>query len=334
MPTFGSSTGGRVKNVMDFGADPTGVADSYPAFAAALAALPKYGGEVVANTGDTPAIYNLSQTLALGDGTASTASTLHGMVIRGEGAVAFPTMAGSASINAAPVTLKYTGAAAGTAVAVRGPLSGWGLRDLCIDANSLAIGLNVSVGQYGWVDGLAVLNGTSGVTLTSTANLSGITCNSMHNTFNRVSVLMPNLDQAIGIRHLGAGGAVTNTCYNQFRHVSIVVTPPDAAKTVFGIQFNSCDTESYENVHMTNFTSGAGTKYNVVFNYGNGQNAGWPYDCVIQNIDFGTGSANAVINSGTPTGSPVNRILGVVGNNGKPANPALASLVWGYSTAT
>ncbi|MCW2957128.1 MAG: hypothetical protein JWO69_1997 [Thermoleophilia bacterium] len=339
MPVLGavSSGTGRTKNVMDFGANPTPGFDNYPAFMAALDALPKYGGSVVVPAGDTPLVFDLSQEIALGDGTTSAASTRHGMRLVGEAPGAFPAMAGGGAMNVAPITLRRTGSSGGAVVRVAGPLSGWGLDDLTLDGGAVSgvTGLRVVAGQYGDVEGLAVLRCLTGLALTSVPNFGGITCNTMHNVFDRVGVVIPSVDQATGIGHLGAGGVTSNSCYNKLREVSLVPAGQGLAGTIFGILFGSCDTDTYEGVHMPGtFSSAATNAYGVTFNYANGQNTNWPFDCQIDNIDFGRTDAKAVINNGSPTGGATNRISGIVRNNQAPANPALAGLLWGYSAST
>lgn len=68
-------------NVLDYGADPTGVSDSYAAINSAIASLSASGGIVEF----PPGVYLTSDTILIGNGTPTTESTVHGITLKGAG---------------------------------------------------------------------------------------------------------------------------------------------------------------------------------------------------------------------------------------------------------
>jgi len=122
----------HVLNAIDFGADPTGAADSSPALNAALAALPATGGEVYVPPGD----YRCNTTINLGNGGQSAGmSTQMGMVLKG----GYPQgpWPNNFWLNVNGVdrgtTRLFAGTNGMTLMRVAGPFMGWGIQNLYID---------------------------------------------------------------------------------------------------------------------------------------------------------------------------------------------------------
>lgn len=114
-----------VANVLDFGATGDGSADDTAGIVAAIAALPADGGIVFLPSSDPfyPSCigdYKISSTLTLGDGTASVASTRHG--IRLMGTVAAGSSSEMSAATTRGVRLLWYGALGGTMVKLAGPI--------------------------------------------------------------------------------------------------------------------------------------------------------------------------------------------------------------------
>lgn len=130
----------RVIHVMDFGADPTGTTDSYPAVMAAIHVADILGGgEVRLPRGKT----RISQAIVIGNGSASQVSTWgHRITIVGEG---IGSHNGQDFVQQdAPSEILYDGPTIATGAFVwRGPLHAVGMRGFTINANGRARGIDV-----------------------------------------------------------------------------------------------------------------------------------------------------------------------------------------------
>ncbi len=98
--------------------------------------LPVTGGIIEVPCGEV----DIADTLLIGDGTATTKSTIDSITLAGCGAgrgddVALPT--------AGATTLKWTGAPGGSVLKVQGPIGNVGISDLQIDARGADIGLDI-----------------------------------------------------------------------------------------------------------------------------------------------------------------------------------------------
>ncbi|CAB3637461.1 hypothetical protein CEY09_14950 [Achromobacter marplatensis] len=130
-------------NVLDFGADPTGAADSFPAIMAAIAAADQLGGGIV-NFGR--GLFRISQSIVIGDGADTHVSTRdHRIRLVGEG---FGSHDGQDFVQQRGATeILYDGPASDNAAVVylAGPLHAMGIEQMMLNCNKKAgIGLLVN----------------------------------------------------------------------------------------------------------------------------------------------------------------------------------------------
>jgi hypothetical protein len=117
-------------NVADYGAVGNCSTDDSGAVQAAINA----------DTGNMPivfgkACYAIAHTLTVGNGSSSSISTVNGVVLQGAGNIALG-FTGGANTNG--TRLVWTGTSGGQMLMFQGPGSGFGLKDIVLDANSLA----------------------------------------------------------------------------------------------------------------------------------------------------------------------------------------------------
>jgi len=236
-------------NVTDspYSADPTGVADSTTAIQNAINALPLAGGDVLFPCGT----YKVSTSLAVGNGTSSTASTRYGVVLKGFGnSRTSPIFAG---FNSTPcVKLSWAGSGANAIVSINGPLQTWGLQNVTLDCNSVAssIGLQITSAQFGESRNLTANNCFRGILSTTVAPFGSFTnTDSFHNDFYGTVVNMPATASSIGIFLTGVAAGTSNTDYNTFTDSWITLTTT-AATLAQGILLQSTDTDHFYNTHM------------------------------------------------------------------------------------
>ena len=122
-------------SVLDFGADPTGVKDSLPAFQNALASLPSRGGDLYIPAGK----YLLSNTLTIGNGNLNQDSTVQCVKLVGDG---LPkrgfAQTGQGFMDYSGTVLYRSGTATGPMIQFDGPMGGCGIENLYINANNIA----------------------------------------------------------------------------------------------------------------------------------------------------------------------------------------------------
>lgn len=121
---------GAIYDVVAYGADPTGVADSTPAFVAAVAAA------VLGRKGIVyipPGTYRLGSTWTIGDGTSTTISTYAGITILGAGGQRH----NNVNVPSA-TTLLWDGPSNGTVIKFAGPIGGLTMANFHIECNDVA----------------------------------------------------------------------------------------------------------------------------------------------------------------------------------------------------
>ena len=132
-PTFAGLTaaifdkGGQVFNVLAYGADPTGVLNSQPAIAAAIAAAVAAGKGIVYFP---PGTYRIDSSIIVGDGTLTTISTYAGIQLIGAGGTRLSNVT-----PASAVKIQWNGAANGIMVDVRGPIGGFKIAGIYLEAD-------------------------------------------------------------------------------------------------------------------------------------------------------------------------------------------------------
>ena len=122
-------------SVLDFGADPTGVKNSLPAFQTALASLPSRGGDLYIPAGK----YQLSNTLFIGNGNLTQDSTIQCIRLVGDG---LPKRGfaetGQAFADYSGTVIYRAGNNNGPIIQFDGPMGGCGIENLYINANNIA----------------------------------------------------------------------------------------------------------------------------------------------------------------------------------------------------
>jgi hypothetical protein len=342
-PTLASGSGGQiVKNVIDFGADPTGVASSTTAIQNAINALPVTGGIVYFPAGN----YRINTTIFIGDGSASGCSTRAGVILRGcSPAGQWPTSGSFVNPNGVQGGTSRLFAQAGTGImlAVRGPLQGWGIQNLHFDGLSLA-----TCG----IDEIATLCGDSynccftgfinfaqrTRSLDNVGALLNVGPNHAYNRYIRFSYGVPNINNTMAVLadSNGAGHASTDSFGDTWEDAVVVFSPMSAGVTSYGFYFRGADNDRVRNATfgVTGTSTAPGKYVAVYFDYG-GDWPNMPQDCRVESVDFGfsrqvgTPPPNCVGQNGAPVGwAAPNRISEVSEANASPGNPGLPNLIW------
>jgi hypothetical protein len=304
-------------NVIDFGADPTGVADSTTAVSNAIAALPAGGGDVffpcpkaLVSTGCVYSVSNIS----IGNGSASAASTVSGIRLVGPGLPATPQW--FTGFSSTPVVkIKSNGVLHSTLVSINGPVHGWGLSNLAFDCNSLAdLGIFLKSGQYGevsnvTVDGCLLWGLKTGITAASGVTNPLV----LGNSFRNFSVRVPS--GATGGIVL-TGTSTANALFNTFVNTTV---------SMIGTSSNGLYLQAAAgNTFIGTEISGASGNQSVVFDYG--LNSTWPANNTFLGIEPQT-AGTTFTNSGTPsaTAGP-NYLYGLINTDGA-AYPNLQNLI-------
>lgn len=323
-------------NVLAYGADPTGAADSTSAFNNAIGALPAGGGTVWVPIGT----YKINSTINIGNGTTSGVSTTSGIVLSG---VCPPGLNSDFLTGVNPQgPCKLLANGCNPMISVNGPVSGWGIRNLILDGNaqSGANGVQILSASGGDCSNLVIRNFGEIHIITecrqATGALASINCNSSNNYFRNIAITVP--DSANTPAALWTSGNFTDassiSTYNVYENISIALPTTTGSHAVYGIRIEDCTGDTFRNVRMTNSHSGTGSTLAVQYSYQIVASNPGPSDTRIEGIDFGSASAS-IGNSGTPLGSNTpNRIVSVAARNGQPSNPSLSNLDWGYSNSS
>jgi pectate lyase-like protein len=320
-PSCGSGCPADGLSVASYGATGNGIVDDTKSIQDTINALPASGGTVCFPNGT----YKISSTLTLGNGSSSAASRTHGIYLLG--AAPPPNSYLSGFPTDGPVKLVWAGTGPGSAtgmVEVRGPLQGWGIKNVYFDGGGIARrAIQLYSAQYGDSANVSIQNMStssqsfgvfSGVVRSKPAGFANV--DSLHNSWRNLVVSVGSAASSAGI--VLTGNSDANTDYNLFRNV-FITSPGNKAAT--GVYLQATDSDLFSLVHFAGFV---GTDTPIVYDftvYG-----GWPVDVTFHHIDFGGSRSVAV--SGTPAAGVVNHIYDIGTTNGQPANPALSWLHW------
>jgi hypothetical protein len=350
-----------VFNVLRYGADPTGATDSSPAINAAIEAAgdPTAGGEysgcamVFLPAGD----YKCLSTITIGNGTIHGKSTVYGVKLVGAASPGMSLTSGVRNVN--PVTGYYgapTRLLAGTPgmvlVKVCGPLPAWGMENLFLDGNNIALdGLREVSAQGGVVANVSIRGFTSAQQRTTTVGVYDGTGASNHqgNRYTKVQYYVnPAHHNAAGIvcEDGGVGstgdswGDVWDQCKITFGGV------PSAAITNYGVILRNVDNERFNNIyfglvgwpHFANWPVGHGSIYTIAFHYQAHVNSFGPADCHFDHIDLAAAflGTSSVVQWGAPTANRnyPNPIWANTTCNGVYPDPGLSGVRWGPEQTT
>ena len=249
-----ASDGGRWKlvtakdsvNVLQFGADPTGVADSTAAFNNAIAAIPNGGSILV-----PPGAYKVSSTISIGNGTTTAASTQNGVVLTA--------YSGSDPYGESAITLKWAGATGGTVVNFNGPLLGGGLAgDWIIDGNGTAANGVIWNHTADTSNGnLRIQNCTGVFAELTTSNTSDPYGGCRNNSINRLSI--PSVPVgAVGLKMDGITTIAGDVLQNSIGVLDMVLASGGAT----GLYLGWADFNTFNTVDIT---GGGGGSVGVLF---------------------------------------------------------------------
>lgn len=315
-----------IYNVESYGAVHDGSTDDAAAIQAAINALPACGGIVYFPCGE----YAIGSTIDVGDGTTSTGSTRNGVHLMGAG-ISSPYSSfgwtGLSAVNGAK--LLWIGGA-DPMVRINGPIAGWGMTDIALDGAGVASdGLQVVSGVHGYVARVGVLSCQYSFHLTTivpTGGLVGQAVGTFHNRFEQIVAQMPgSFANQYGL-FLNAGSSAQGVFMNVFDEFFISYTN-QTTNVAEGIRLDGCDGNVFREGHMAGIPSGS-NNYLVSFIYGT--KADWPADNTLQGFSFGTTASGKFYNANTPTGSHPNRVIDIRYGDGRPSDPGLANLDWGF----
>jgi hypothetical protein len=170
----------------DFGAVGDGVADDTAAVQAAINAAAATHKPLYLSPGN----YKITSTLMVGNGTATTLSTVNGICMRG-----ISTGATAAEVGApgAPVKFTWAGTAGGTMMLIAGPIYGVDLSGFELDCAAIAgTGIHFSHPINSKFDQILVQQYTSiGIIHDAYSNMTGLAVGSQHNLFDDVTAKYP-----------------------------------------------------------------------------------------------------------------------------------------------
>lgn len=211
-----------IVNVKDYGAVGDGIHDDTKAIQAAIKAIAITGGVVFLPAG----IYLIKDTITLGNGSSTSASTQNGIVVRGASTYS--------------TTIKWNGVSAGTMAQIAGICQGNSFGELTLDGSgSASMGLEITSGQYAQWGELLIQHCDNCLKLDVLTSVpSGMTANTIGNLFGKV-YLIPNAGtankQTHGLWLDGIGGTSGDSNNNSFPNLH--VWAPDAYQTAIRLGY-------------------------------------------------------------------------------------------------
>lgn len=306
-------------NVKNFGAKGDGVTDDTKAIQAAINAVAAFGGGTVLFP---PGIYLITSTLVIGNGSSAAWSTVHGVILQGASP---PPGAFTLAGGAASTILLWGGAASGNPAMVKyqGPLAGWGISNLELNANNVATvwGLQLISASYGYCQDMLITGVQTGIhTSTVPQGALGGNPNTMHNRYTDVSITLHDQtggSTAVFLTNDSNSTVTTNTCYELFYNITIGAD--GHANALIGVDQQVCDSCIFIDLHVAFGPTVAGGTAALFFDYS--VNANFPSS----NKFFGVDPNGATASFGTTGTATVgdNVIEGLIRTNG--AVPAIVS---------
>jgi hypothetical protein len=262
-----------------FGAVGNGSHDDTAAIQAAINALPASGGDVLF----PPGKYKVTSTLTIGNGSAGNVSTVQGIRLLGSG-VPCPVVLYWNGFQTTPATEIIWAGGAAAVISINGPLHGWGVQSLHINGSGTATyGIEVISAKFGCVSDVIVENCVT-VQIASTTVATWAGCDltdSLKNSWRNIIVGVPATANAGGILLTGEPGNTSDTDTNHFDNLLVAFSAD--ANTHWGIHLRNCDTNYFNNVHMS---GGGSNTYGFVLDY-TGSAGAWPGGCQISGVDCG-----------------------------------------------
>ena len=312
-------------NVKHFGATGNGVTDDTTNIQKAITACGVAGGGFV---DFPPGNYAISAALNIGNGTSASVSTVSGIVLRGSGVpISPPSWAGYSTTTPTTITWLVAGGAS-IMINVKGPIQGWGVQNLLLNGASTAtVGILATSAQFGDCRNLAIEGCRLEAIGETTLNIFGSVtqANSMHNQYNNININIPDVAGAKGIVLTGYGGANSDTCYDVYTNITIVLAP---TQVCYGLYLQNCENTVFTNVHMA---GGGANAVAVTFDYTASPSNVWPSGMTFVGVDTDANLSGLTQwqNSGTPgASSHPHSILFLDEDNGAPFPAAVANMQW------
>lgn len=237
----------EIVSAADFGAVCDGVTDDSAAIQNAINSLPARGGIVKLAACN----YRINTRLAIGDGTAASASTRSGIFLEGVANVGNPVFPGYTSPTGTKITWGGGTGVQGI-IQVNGPIQGYGLHNLYVDCAGISgvFGINVTSASFGDNRNIVVTGCERGIVSGTVALFGSFTnTDSIHTSWYNTTVNIPNVANAMGILLSGTVAANSNTDYNNFYNTWITINA--GAAVVTGLYLQSTDTVHFYNTHMS-----------------------------------------------------------------------------------
>ena len=264
-----------------------------------------------------PGGYAVSQSLPIGNGSAAAASTIMGVKLKGAGPPVGPPLWAAYS-RTPPTELRWVSMVPAPMVAVNGPLQGWGVENLYLNGQNIALyGIAITSGQFGDVANVSLAGFSSAALVSTTFPVFDGNCtDSLHNAFRNLNIQVPGVYGAKGIVLTGGPNATTD-----FADFSNVLVAMSGGSTNFGLYLQAADTCMFRNLHIC---GGPGTTA-IVFDYT--VSGTFPSSCMFFGIDTGSGNTTYCV-AGTPgPGATPNKMYGRSGLNGMPPPTGIPNLI-------
>ncbi len=239
-------------------------------------------------------IYAVGTTITIGDGAAATASTYNGIVLAGWAGVGASPTEFTADVQG--TTIKWIGAANGTAVKIAGPINSCGLSNICINGNvTTSKALYLSGSYKGRFDNVLIKsysqnNATdTGLYIDSVALPATVTVGGDSNLFI-------NLQVENAGNNTGRSIYITGSNYNTFSHGLISIPGTGKGVSFVGTATQNASFNTFTGVRIVQQNTGTGTP--VTYD----ATVGTVKDNTFQNCEMPGGSSA----TNSPGNNPVN----------------------------
>ncbi|MGE0575392.1 hypothetical protein [Reyranella sp.] len=291
----------RVRNNGDvrakwFGAAGNGVTDDEAAINAAIQHLPATGG-----TCWLDGKHLVEDTIRLGNGTSSTLSTRHGVILRGAVPPVFA-RDGSALALTPAASIIWGGGTGQAIVDVAGPMIGGGVCDLLIDGDDTtgSVGLRLkSISRFEH-SRLTIRNCAIGLQHDchdGTGFDPVISGNTEHVRGSDIIIEMPAMADAIGYLATGPASGAASSAFITMDTLRIY---PQSTNRALPIIFQVADGIKISNLLIFHAATAHADSYNIIFDYS--LNGTFPSGIMLDMIDVGWNipAGRQIVNSGSP----------------------------------
>jgi hypothetical protein len=273
---------------------------TFAAIQAAIDALPPSGGRVIVEPGH----YSGATSITIGNGGVGVPSTRHNVFLEGIAPV-------NHDLSLAATVLTWTGGAQ-PIIHIKGPIVGWGLKNLYLYGGGTAnAGVFVVSGQYGEVSNLVIAghagNGIWSSCVPVMPGWNGAT-DALKNTWDQVWVWhLPPAAAGTAAIALDSTDITCNTDFNTFYQPTVFVAGVDA----YGIYLGGADHNMFFDAHIGDDVT---TRSDVHLAYNNSAFPGWPCGNNFYGLSLGN---RGMTTSGVPhaTNFCSNQIFGMTGGD-------------------